>query len=456
MVSEQRSSLTEWIAAVRAGRMSRRSFLEHAVTAGASSSVALTLLAACGGPTTSEPTTSITYWNLFGGGDGVRMIQMENDFAKATPSIDVQSVTLAWGDPYYTKLAMAASGGRPPEVAISHITRMPTYAAQGLLEPYDLTELARVGITEDKFLPAVWQKGHYNGKLYAIPLDTHPFVAYYNTDICKKAGLLDDSGNLKPIQGPEALMNALKSAQQAAGPGGYGVVFEVLGVTLWRIFYTLYSQLEGKVFSPDGKELVLDDAKAEQVLTFMSDLTSTSKVAPPNIDYGGSVALFGSGKAGFLWNGEWEVTTFITQKTPFSMAPYPQVYNTYAVQGDLHSFVMPRQLAPDPAHRAAALQFISFMLQDSFTWAQGGHVPAYLPVTDSERYKNLKPQSNYASVAAHVVIDPTDWFSGSGSELENKTQTIFAPVMSGQATPAQGIKQWKAAIQKLLNTRLPF
>jgi multiple sugar transport system substrate-binding protein len=55
-----------------------------------------------------------------------------------------------------------------------------------------------------------------------------------------------------------------------------------------------------------------------------------------------------------------------------------------------------------------------------------------------------------------VVIDPTDWFSGSGSELENKTQTIFAPVMSGQATPAQGIKQWKAAIQKLLNTRLPF
>jgi multiple sugar transport system substrate-binding protein len=98
MVSEQRSSLAAAITAVRAGRMSRRSFFERAVAAGASSSVALTLLAACGGPTTG-PTTSITYWNLFGGGDGVRMIQMENDFAKATPSIDVHSVTLAWGDP---------------------------------------------------------------------------------------------------------------------------------------------------------------------------------------------------------------------------------------------------------------------------------------------------------------------------------------------------------------------
>lgn len=449
--------LAKWSESVRAGQMSRRRFLEGAIALGVSSGAALTLLEGCGASTTPSGTgTNITYWNLFGGGDGVRMIQMEQDFAKAHPEINVESITLAWGDPYYTKMAMSASGGRPPEVAISHITRMTTYAAQGLLEPYDLNELAQVGITEDQFLPPVWQRAHYNNKLYAIPLDTHPFVMFYNVDLCKKAGLLDANGNLKPIQGPEALIAALKSAQQAAGPGNYGVAFEIEGVTLWRLFYTLYSQLGGTIQFADGKELVMDTTKAEQALTFMADLTTTSKLAPPNIDYAGAVALFGSGKAAFHWNGEWEVTTFITQKTPFNMVPFPQVYDTYFAQADSHSFVLPRQIAVDPTRRAAALQFISFMLKDSFTWAQGGHIPAYLPIASSDNYKTLKPQSNYASVAGHAIVDPPAWFSGSGAELENQTGTIFGPVMSGQATPAQGIRQFQAAVQKLLKVQLPF
>lgn len=453
MKAERQELLDELTGKVRTGRITRRTFMERAIALGVGSSAALTLLEACGG-STSGSGTSIVYWNLFGGGDGVRMVQMENDFTSAHPNINLQAVTLAWGDPYYTKLAMAAAGGRPPDVAISHMTRMPTYAAQGLLEPFDLNELASVGITQDNFLDPLWQKAHVNGQLYAIPLDTHPFVSYYNTDICQKAGLLDASGNLKPIQGMTGLMDALKAVKQVTG--GYGVVFEVAGVTPWRLFYTLYSQLGGQVLSPDGKELVLDDTKAEQALAFMADLTTNTKVAASNIDYLSAVALFGSGKAGFHWNGEWEVTTFITQKTPFSMAPFPQVFDTYHAEADSHTFVLPRQIAVDPARRASVLEFISFMLKDSYTWAQGGHVPAYLPVASSDNYKQLKPQSNYASVAPDVVIDPFAWFSGSGSTLENHAGVAFQLVLNGQATPAQGVSQFRADVQKLLKIQVPF
>lgn len=454
MKSELQVFLDELTSKVRSGRMTRRTFMEKTVAIGVSSSAALTLLEACGPSTTSGASSNIVFWNLFGGGDGARMIQMEDAFQSATPQIGLQSVTLTWGDPYYTKLAMAAAGGRPPDVAISHMTRMPVLAEQNLLDPFDLNELANVGITQDKFLPSLWEKAQYNGKLYSVPLDTHPFVAYYNTDICKKAGLLDANGNLKPIQGPDALLSALKSVKQATG--NYGVVFEIEGVTPWRLFYTLYSQMGGLVFTPNGKQLLLDDTKAEQVLSFMTELTVGSKVAAQNIDYAGSIALFGSGKAGFLWNGEWEVTTFQTEKTPFSMVPFPLIYNQYRVQADSHTFVLPRQSAVDPVSRASALQFISFMLKDSYTWAQGGHVPAYLPVTDSTAYKNLKPQSNYASVASDVVIDPAAWFSGSGSELENQAGAAFQLALNGQGTPAQGVQQFRSALQKLLAIKLPF
>jgi multiple sugar transport system substrate-binding protein len=455
MVIEQRSRLIEWTRMVRAGRISRRAFLEGAVTLGISSSAAITLLEGCASPNTSGPGTSITYWNLFGGGDGVRMIQMENDFAKAHPNIDLQSVTLAWGDPYYTKLAMAAAGGRPPDVAISHMTRVATYAAQNLLEPFDLNELAKYGITPDKFLAPIWQRAYHFGKLYTIPLDTHPFVMYYNVDLCRKAGLLDASGNLKPLQGANAVMDAFKAIKQTTGQ--YGVVFEIEGVTPWRMFSTLYSQLGGQVFSPDGKELILDDTKAEQALSFIRELTVTNKVAAQNIDYPSSIALFSGGKSACLWNGDWEVTTFQNQKNfSFNMVPFPLVFDQYRVQADSHAFVLPRQIAVDPVRRAASLELISFMLKDSYTWSQGGHVPAYLPVTQSNEYKNLKPQSNYASVAADVVVDPNAWFSGSGSELENQTGTIFAAVLNGNATPQQGLSQFRAAMQKLLRVKLPF
>ncbi len=107
------------------------------------------------------------------------------------------------------------------------------------------------------------------------------------------------------------------------------------------------------------------------------------------------------------------------------MVPFPQVYGQYHAQADSHTFVLPRQSSVDPVSRAAALQYISFMLKDSYTWAQGGHVPAYLPVAESANYKNLKPQSNYASVASNIVIDPAAWFSGSGSRLEIEAGTAF-------------------------------
>jgi multiple sugar transport system substrate-binding protein len=54
-----------------------------------------------------EEPGSVEFWNLFGGGDGVRMQQMLDGFRQANPSIKLSAVTLAWGNPYYTKLSLA-------------------------------------------------------------------------------------------------------------------------------------------------------------------------------------------------------------------------------------------------------------------------------------------------------------------------------------------------------------
>lgn len=433
-------------------RVSRRGFIRNTALT-AVGSLGLATASCAPFPSGVSNNRSVTFWNLFSGGDGLRLNQMLSDFAKNNLDITVNSVTLTWGAPYYTKLAMAAVGGQPPDVAVMHLSRLLGYAPAGLLMPLDQAQLAQYGITPDRYLPEIWNNAHYKGKLYAIPLDTHPFVMYYNTDICRKAGLLGGDGKLKPLVGANALVDAFQKVQKTTGTMGLAV--DTQDVNPWRIFYGLYGQLGGKILSNDGSQLLLDDNKALQVLTFMSDLTLKAKVASPTIDYGGAVALFASGKAGFFWQGEWEVTTFQTAKLPFNMTLFPNVFGNNDTQADSHTFVIPRPSVVDEQRLADSLKFVSFMLKDSLVWAQGGHIPAYQPIVKSTAYQQLKPQANYAAQAQSVVYDPPAWYSGSGSQMETQAGAAFQAVMSGQLTPKQGLAQYRSYMQQMIRTPSP-
>jgi multiple sugar transport system substrate-binding protein len=176
---------------------------------------------------------------------------MVDAFRAAHPDIPIEAVTFAWGPPYYTKLAMATVGGRPPDIAVLHASRLPSFAPAGLLQPLDPGLLARRGIGPDAFVPAVWERMLFEGQPYAVPLDIHPFILYYNTEICEQAGLLGTDGALTPLQGPDALIDAFRRAQ--AVTGDLGLSLETGGVQPWRLFSGLYAQLGGQILSRTGR-----------------------------------------------------------------------------------------------------------------------------------------------------------------------------------------------------------
>ena len=399
---------------------------------------------------------AVDYWNLFGGGDGARMQTMEAGFQKANPQVGLQAVTLAWGNPYYTKLSLATIGDKPPGVAISHLTRMRTLQSAGLLQELRPEDLQRHGLQSSNFNQKVWTAGLVDNKAYAIPLDTHPFVCFYNTDVCQKAGLLDETGKLKPLDGEQAFVDALTKAKQVTGQYGAAIAAINETSTPWRIFQSLYSQLGGQVLADDGARVVIDDAKATKVLTFLSQLNQ-QQLMPGSLDYQGSIALFSAGAAGFFFQGEWEITTFQTAKTPFSMTTFPNVYGggTYAVQADSHTFVLPKRPQQTQADLDRSLGFIRSMLDQSGTWAAGGHIPAYLPYLDSAEFKQLTPQASYASAADSAVYDPPGWYSGSGSNFEIVCGGTIGAVMSGLMTPEAGVTQLKDKLGVLSQTKSP-
>ena len=431
-------------------RISRRRFLY-----GSAAALGGMALASCSGVPVGGSGNIVHFWNLFGGGDGARLSDMQSNFVKSNPNIELESTTLTWGAPYYTKLSMSTVGGRPPEVAVLHQTRLGAYAPAGLLEPLDPGMLSDYDIGPDKFLPEVLESAKYEGEIYTVPIDTHPQVMFYNTDIVKKAGLLDENGDLKPIKGPDAVIEAFKKAKEVTGE--QGVAFAPADAAVpWRIFYTLYGQLGGEVLSPDAKEVVLDQEKAEQAVEFMVELTVGEELTSANQDYPAAVAQFQSGNAGFHWNGEWEVTTFEEAGMPFSIVPFPNIFGNNTVQADRHTFVIPKGVARDSRKMDAALTFVSSMMKNSFIWAQGGHIPAYLPVLESEKYKNLTPQSNYAGVADDVVLDPNAWFSGSGSDMETQAAVPLQQAMAGGIKAKEAVDQMRASMQELVDTPSPL
>jgi multiple sugar transport system substrate-binding protein len=222
----------------------------------------------------------------------------------------------------------------------------------------------------------------------------------------------------------------------------------------WRIFWSLYRQQDGTIELPIGGTVRMDDAKALKALTFMRKLTAEG-LATVGVDYAGAVATFTEKRAGIHWNGDWEVATFTTAKLPFSMTGFPALYGNGRAEADSHSFVLPRQRDRDPAATRATYTFLAYLLKNSVTWGQAGHIPAYQPVAISPQYLALKPQSEYRDVVKDIQLDPPAWFSGSGSELEIQAGVAFQAVFTGALTPEQGLAQFKGALNRLLTTPSP-
>ena len=182
---------------------------------------------------------------------------------------------------------------------------------------------------------------------------------------------------------------------------------------------------------------------------------ATEGLMNANTDAPGGVALFQAGSAGLYWEGEWNVAVFQTANLPFSMQPFPALFGSDVAQADSHTFVIPRQPSPDPQKLSVALTMIRSLLGQSLTWAEGGHIPAWLPVRDSAAYAKLKPQSNYESVANRAVYDPPAWYSGSGSDMENYAGAAIGTLMLGGMSPQAAYQEMRQSFETLSKETVP-
>ncbi|MEU0113822.1 extracellular solute-binding protein [Streptomyces bobili] len=399
--------------------------------------------------------TRVRYWNLFSGGDGYNMIAMLDAFREDNPGIDVKDSTLQWGSPFYTKLAMAAAGNRAPDLGVMHMGRVTGFSPGRLLDPWDVRLLAKYGVREADFTPALWKRGVIDGKLYALPLDIHVQLCFYRKDVLKKAGLLGADGRMVPVTSADEWFAVLKEARAATKKG-----LQTLGMWhndqnfQWWFFVAFYTQLGGTWFDAANTEVTFDTDKATQVLEFLRRHLTEGYTNPAF--GGGAGAEQVVNGAPFAWEGNWSVPVFDAAKPDYGATPLPPVFGRQATHAESHAFVLPHQSGRGGAADEAAHRLAAYVVTHARQWAAGGHIPAYTPTLSTPAYRKLDPQSEYASAMDHQATEPKVWFAGSTGILAQRVGPIVVSSTVGSAKPDAAARRMKGTLTELLASKNPM
>ncbi|NRP74976.1 Maltose-binding periplasmic protein [Ensifer psoraleae] len=398
---------------------------------------------------------TVTWWDFFGGGDGVRMKQMVADFNEAHKGkIKIDATTLEWGTPFYSKVQTSAAVGEAPDIMTYHASRIPLAVKQGILQEITAADWKTMGLGQSDYAPATWEAVSIDGKQYAVPLDTHPIVLYYNKDLLKKAGVLGDDGKPKGMDSRENFTATLKALKAA------GVKFPLGSVTadgnfMFRTIYSFMGQQDGELMT-DGEFLAGDSAKKlENSLAVLSEWTKEG-LQSTYTDYPATVALFTSGEAAMMINGVWEVPTMTDLKNngklfEWGAVELPVIFDHPSTYADSHTFALPANKGKDmsPEKRAAVLEVMSWMSKNSLFWATAGHIPAYGPVTNSAEYKAMEPNHTYSSLTANIIFDPKTPLAGIAGPIFDVMSNFFVPTLNGEMEPAKAVEEIKAGLADL-------
>lgn len=398
---------------------------------------------------------TVVWWDFLGGGDGVRMKKMIEDFNAAhAGAIKIDATTLEWGTPFYAKVQTSAAVGEAPDIMTYHASRIPLAVQQGVLQEITADDWTAMGLSSADFAPATWDAVTIDGKQYAVPLDTHPIVLYYNKDLLEKAGMLDENGKPKGLDSREGFTATLQALKDS------GVKFPLGSVTadgnfMFRTIYSLMGQQDGQLMS-DGEFLAGDNGdKLANALGVLAEWTKAG-LQSTYTDYPATVALFTSGEAAMMINGVWEVPTMTDLNAQgklfnWGAVELPVIFDHPSTYADSHSFAIPANQGKEmtPEKRAAVLEVMSWMSKNSLFWATAGHIPANGAVVASAEYKAMEPNATYSSLTANMIFDPKSPLAGVAGPIFDVMSTYFVPTLNGEMDPAEAVESIKEELNAL-------
>jgi multiple sugar transport system substrate-binding protein len=308
----------------------------------------------------------IRFWNGFTGPGTKHLEDLVREFNRQNEGeIRVDMSIMMWGD-YYVKVPLALKGRKPPDCGAIHVPQMVDFVENGLLVPLD-EHLAE--FDDQDFFPNAWDAGQFAGARYAVPLDLHPLVLYWNKDMFRSAGL-------DPERAPKDRPEFLEAAQRLTTGGVTGILIPPNWPTQ-MLFYSVVASNGGDLFTPDGRRSLGDSPATLEAARFIQGLIQPSGVSPRNVEVDSDSEAFRAGRAAMVINGIWMMPQY--EETPgldFGMAILPQLgTERHRAWAGSHQLAVFRHRFSDARRTAACVRFFRFMSDNSVEWARIGAIP---------------------------------------------------------------------------------
>ncbi|WP_458126949.1 ABC transporter substrate-binding protein [Paenibacillus sp. Z3-2] len=389
---------------------------------------------------------TLSFWTLFDGGDGANMQTLVDEFNKSHPDIVVKNTKLAWGE-YYTKLITAVGNGNGPDIGISHSSRLPDLIDQGVVTELD-TPATDADVDWNSYNQNLLDAVTVDGQHYAVPIDTHAFIMFYNKKLLKEAGLLGKDG--KPVleQSADGFVSFLKTLKEKLPAKATPFALSNNNDDPFRLWWSLYTQLGGNdVVSDDLKSAAIDKEKGIQAADYIQKLYTEGYIKKNDPDF---YKNFQSGTAAITMTGVWTTGTWESTKDfEFGAMPIPKFYNQEATWGDSHTIVLPLTQDEDETKRKAAMIFADWVADNGQVWAKAGHIPSKPSVLEKQEFKDMPYRSDYSEVASVVKFSKQ---STKTAQIREEVAFKFLnEVWVNKMTPSDAMNNMEAGIQKILS-----
>ena len=443
MVSEQRDTLDEIIVKIRSGRMTRRTFLERAIAIGLTSSVAGSLLEACGGGGSggNGQTTNIVW-------------QTENDNSGTYPALvntynktNKDNVHVIWhnGPSDATSLLTLYDNTLRARSSTFDVMQIDViwpaeFASNGWT--VDLTSRWPAS-DRANYLPGPLKSCTYNGQIVAAPLRTDLGVLYYRTDI------VSTSPNTF-----EELTNMAKSNASKAkiGYAWQGAQYEGLVCD----FSEVLQGYGGTVLDPsNSKKVTINSPEGVQALTEMVSWVGTiSPTAITTFNEEACRQAFQNGDAIFMRNWPYAYSlgnaagSKVAGKFDITAMPHGGSGTVgHSCVGGWNMAINAFSKNPD-----AAWSFIKYMLGPSAQKQlaiKGSFTPALKSVYDDADVKAKQPLfTKLQPILQYSLPRPV---SPVYPDLSNIIQNHVHQALTKVASPAAALSAMQSELQTLVS-----
>lgn len=358
--------------------------------------------------------------------------QIVRAFEEKHPDIDVE--ILAIGARYAEKIQAMMVGGVAPDVLFVDISSYPEWASRGVLK--DLTPLVEELDAAYDVMPVPERAFRYRGRYYAVPVNCHGLVTFYNADILEEAGIDLPAEGFSYADLEAWAPRLAKRSGNPNAPTDFAIVLPRPYMIFWAFGATLFDDPE------EPTQVTLDSTPTREALAYLQRLVGKGYAAPADVvmDHG-TFELFRDGKAAFMITGRW-VSSDLVGQTDFEwdvLPPPAGIAGRPTSHGGTGIAISSQTKRLD-----AAEKFVRFYTSPESVWMSteaGRTAPVYRTLAESPRFLAMAPpQSMHRFVETMEEDSARIWLFGPGSSEVNEIfRNWIDPAVNNPGTPVEPI-----------------